>query len=119
MLKTLCFNKLCWQLFSLGLCVFCFLRAAILILGRTERLRKKPEPSRSGIERSVLCVIWGIDRRIDAEVYTKTVLRDNVLPLLDGLGPSTIFMQDNAPAHRAQITRQFLDTNMINMLDWP
>ena len=28
-------------------------------------------------------------------------------------------MQDNAPAHRAQITQEFLNTNMVNMLDWP
>ena len=64
-------------------------------------------------------VLVRLDGRVNAEVYIKAVIRDNVLPLLDGLDPRTIFMQDNAPAHRAQITREFLNTNMVNMLDWP
>ena len=34
-------------------------------------------------------------------------------------GPNVTFMHDNARPHSAEITRQLLATNNINVLDWP
>ena len=33
-------------------------------------------------------------------------------------GPNVAFMHDNARLHSAAITRQFLATNNVNVLDW-
>ena len=34
-------------------------------------------------------------------------------------GPNVTFMHDNACPHLAAITRQFLATNNVNVLEWP
>ena len=40
------------------------------------------------------------------------------LPFIQFHGPNVTFMYDNARAHSAAITRQFLATNNVNVLDW-
>ena len=44
---------------------------------------------------------------------------NDVLPLIQFHGPNVTFMNDNARPHSATITRQFLVTNNVNVLDWP
>ena len=41
------------------------------------------------------------------------------LPFILFHGPNVTYMHDNARPHSAAITRQFLATNNINVLDWP
>ena len=41
------------------------------------------------------------------------------LPFIQFHGPNVTFMHDNARPHLAAITRQFLATNNVSVLDWP
>ena len=41
------------------------------------------------------------------------------LPFIQFHGPNVTFMHDNARPHSAKLTRQFLATNNVNVLDWP
>ena len=41
------------------------------------------------------------------------------LPFIQFHGPNVTFMHDNARPHSAAITRQFLATSGVNVLDWP
>ena len=41
------------------------------------------------------------------------------LPLIQFHGPNVTFMHYSARLHSAAITRQFLATNNVNVLDWP
>ena len=41
------------------------------------------------------------------------------LPFIQFHGPYFTFMHDNARPQSAAITRQFLETNNFNVLDWP
>ena len=41
------------------------------------------------------------------------------LPFTQFHGPNVTFMHDNARPHSAAITRQFLASNNVNVLDWP
>ena len=41
------------------------------------------------------------------------------LPFIQFHGPNVTFMNANARPHSATITRQFLATNNVNVLDWP
>ena len=50
-----------------------------------------------------------INGNINAQTYINDVLAVEVLP----------FMHYNARPHSAAITRQFLATNNVNLLDWP
>ena len=40
-------------------------------------------------------------------------------PFIQFHGPNVTFMHDNARPHSAAITKQFLATNNVNVLDWP
>ena len=56
--------------------------------------------------------------RITAETYISDILQEHVVPFfLDN--PHCIFMQDNAPPHRARLTKGFLDDADIQLLSWP
>ena len=41
------------------------------------------------------------------------------LPFIQFHGPNVTFMHDNARPHLATITRQFLATKNVNVMDWP
>ena len=47
------------------------------------------------------------------------LLRDYVLPELNAAGQPMIFMQDNAPCHKARVVMDFLAENNIRTLNWP
>ena len=42
-----------------------------------------------------------------------------ILPFIQFHGPNVTFMHSNVRPHLAAITRQFLATNNVNVLDWP
>ena len=55
----------------------------------------------------------------NAQTYINDVLAVEALPLIHFHGPNVTFMHDNARPYSAPITRQFLATNNVNVLDWP
>ena len=60
-----------------------------------------------------------IHENINAQAYTNDVLAVEALPFIQFHGPNVTFMHDNARPHSSAITRQFLATNNVNVLDWP
>ena len=56
--------------------------------------------------------------RITAEAYIRDVLEEHVMPFFLEK-PNSIFMQDNAPPHRALLTKDYLASNDIPLLSWP
>ena len=58
---------------------------------------------------------------VNANSYIQTVLQPVLLPFIQHHFPNgrCEFQHDNAPAHRARRTTQFLQANQINVLDWP
>lgn len=73
------------------------------------------------------CMAWNgpgklifIDDKMNAEMYTN-ILANNLKPSaqLLGLRNNYIFQHDNDPKHTAKKTKEFLDQNKVNVLDWP
>ena len=60
-----------------------------------------------------------INGNINAQTYINDVLALKALPYIQFHGPNVTFMHDDARPHSAAITRQFLATNNVNVLDWP
>ena len=56
-----------------------------------------------------------INGNINAKTYINDVLAVEALPFISNV----TFMHDNARPHSATITRQFLATKNVNVLDWP
>ena len=56
--------------------------------------------------------------RITADAYIQDVLEAHVLPFF-GERPNSTFMQDNAPPHRAILTKDYLAEADIPLLSWP
>ncbi len=52
---------------------------------------------------------------VTARVY-KAVLDEHLLPILDF---GAIFMQDNAPIHKAHIICEWLEENKVHVMEWP
>ena len=50
--------------------------------------------------------------------YRDDSLAAEVLPFINAI-PHVTFQQDNAPSHTARVTRDFLNTNNVNVLPWP
>jgi transposase len=62
-----------------------------------------------------------IDGNMDAELYTR-ILGGELLSTLDHYGlerASIIFQQDNDPKHTSKMARRWLDSNGIQVLEWP
>ena len=58
-----------------------------------------------------------INGNINAQTYINDVLAVEALPFIQFRGLNVSFMHDNARPHSAAITRQFLVTNNVNVLD--
>lgn len=56
--------------------------------------------------------------KVNADVY-KQLLIQHVVPYLRATTPNAIFMQDNAPCHKAKKVMDFFKDNNINVMDWP
>ena len=58
---------------------------------------------------------------VNAHSYVNNVLQPVLIPFLRRHFPRGryVFQQDNAPAHRARITQQFLLQNNVTVMDWP
>ena len=60
-----------------------------------------------------------LDGKVNSEIYIQNVLLRHAIPFINTLGEGIIYMHDNAPAHRANRTREFLQVSGINVLEWP
>ena len=60
-----------------------------------------------------------INGNVKAQTFIKNVLAVEPLPFIQFHGPYVTFMREHARPHTAAITRQFLATNNVNVLDWP
>ena len=69
-----------------------------------------------GGNKTRLIVIHG---NINAQTYIYDILAVEALPFIQLHGPNATLMHDNTRPHSAAITRQFLATNNVNVLDWP
>ena len=57
--------------------------------------------------------------KINAGVY-KQLVKDHVLPeLRNSTKQPSIFMQDNAPCHKAMVVMNFLEAEDVTVMDWP
>lgn len=56
---------------------------------------------------------------VTAHSYIEDVLQDHVVPFAFGIGPNFVLMQDNARAHVARVTREYLNEVHITVMDWP
>jgi transposase len=59
-----------------------------------------------------------IEGTMTAQKYIET-LRNKLLPELQAAGRPMIFMQDNAPCHKATSVMDFLSHNKVNVMSWP
>jgi hypothetical protein len=69
-----------------------------------------------GGNRTRLVVVNGT---LTSQRYRDEILSSVVLPYLRTNGPGRTFQQDNATAHTARTTREFLNQNNVDMLDSP
>ena len=57
--------------------------------------------------------------KVNAEVY-KQLVKDHVLPVLrNSTKQPSIFMQDNAPCHKAMVVMNLLKAEHVTVMDWP
>lgn len=60
-----------------------------------------------------------LNTRVNAAVY-KVMLDDLVIPFMNSSAvDDPIFMQDNAPCHKAKTAMSFLQEERVEYLDWP
>lgn len=59
-----------------------------------------------------------LEGSMNAQNYLE-LLRDIVLPELNAAGRPMVFMQDNAPCHKARVVMDFLQENNAETLNWP
>ena len=60
-----------------------------------------------------------LNGNVNAQSYINNVLRPVVIPFMHRHLPRDIYQQDNASAHTAGASMNFLNQNNINVLEWP
>ena len=64
--------------------------------------------------------IFRFNGNVTSRRYVNEALQPGLLPFLNGHNRPMSFMQDNAPAHRAIETRNWLNANNVQVFDpWP
>ena len=66
-------------------------------------------------------ILAEVEGRMDAEQYV-SILEDNLLPTIENSGipaESIIFQQDNNPKHTSRRAQEWLESQGINVFDWP
>lgn len=60
-----------------------------------------------------------LDVKVNGTIY-KNLLRDHVIPAIrNSVFENPIFMQDNAPCHKAKHVMEFLKEQNVDVFDWP
>lgn len=60
-----------------------------------------------------------LDGNLNAQRYVDEILQREVIPFLDEHPEIQFFQQDNARPHSARLSRDFLEDNDVQVLDWP
>ncbi|KAJ4430731.1 hypothetical protein ANN_19322 [Periplaneta americana] len=60
-----------------------------------------------------------VPQRLNTVRYIEDVLEECLVPAAIGVGPGFLFVQDNARAHSAAVTRDFLRENEIEVMECP
>ncbi|KAJ4425451.1 hypothetical protein ANN_28067 [Periplaneta americana] len=60
-----------------------------------------------------------VPQRLNGVRYIEDDLEEHLVPAAIGVGPGFLFVQDNARAHSAAVTRDFLRENEIEVMEWP
>ena len=63
-----------------------------------------------------LVIVYG---NLNTQKDRNDLLTPVVLPFMNGGNGVTILQHDNARPHTAHATRKFLNTNNVDVLDWP
>lgn len=99
----------------------------------TRSVGEESDPAcvRQSVKRGVQVHVWGliswngivalkrVEGNLDGARYRQTIINDLDENLENSRIIEPIFVQDNAPAHRARATIDFLRTRGIRVLDWP
>ena len=56
---------------------------------------------------------------MNAQRYLNDIIRQHVIPQAQRFGNGFLFMDDNAPCHRARVVRNELAHHNVASLDWP
>jgi transposase len=59
-----------------------------------------------------------LDGSMTAEKYIG-LLEDVLLPELEAAGGPMVFMQDNAPCHKAKVVMDFFNNHQVDVMEWP
>lgn len=60
-----------------------------------------------------------VDGNLTAQRYVDHIIRPVLLPFLQANDDVTTFQQDNARAHSARLTQNFLRENNVTVMEWP
>lgn len=72
-----------------------------------------------GMSRGTRTALLSIDGNLNGVRYRDEVLAPVALPALQDVGQGAIFMDDNAPAHRARLVTDFLEQHDVVRMAWP
>ena len=72
----------------------------------------------AGISLHTKTPVVPVHQNLNAQRYQNTIIGPVVIPHIRA-NRGMILMQDNATSHTARTTRQMLQANNINVLDWP
>ena len=60
-----------------------------------------------------------LNTRVNVAIY-KNLLQNHVVPILqESTCANPIFMQDNAPCHKAKLVMEYLKEQNVEVMDWP
>lgn len=94
-------------------------------------IRNEPEVFSKRVQGGASVIVWGavsykgaleligIQGTLDSEYYC-TILSESLIPMATNIfGDNWTFMQDNASVHVSHYTKNWLEANDIDVLDWP
>ena len=76
------------------------------------KIHKSNKKKTYSVKKTYLVILRG---NITARRYIDDVLQPHILPFLAQQGHYIIFQQDNAPAHRSFVTRDFLIAHVVEI----
>ena len=71
-----------------------------------------------GITQDARTPLHTFNQGVNGQVYVDEILRPMVLPFL-AAHPGTVFQRDDAPAHTARVSGNFLQHHNVAVLPWP
>ena len=60
-----------------------------------------------------------LQTRVNVQMY-ENIVQDHIVPIIQNSGfDRAIFMQDNAPCHKAKVVMSYLSEQDFEIMDWP